>query len=46
MNCGAFNIDTPWLATYGTNKGELVIWDVRENADVENYFTPRIAAGN
>ena len=48
MNCGSFYQDTPWLSTFGNNKGELVIWDVRENEDVANYFAPRAvaAAGN
>jgi len=40
--CGSFYQDNPWLLGLGNNNGELVIWDVSENQNIENYFSSRL----
>jgi len=44
INCGSFYQDTPWISSFGTAKGELILWDVRENDQVAEYFASRVVA--
>ena len=41
----SFSNDIPWVLASGGNTGEIAVWDVSENLDIENHFKPSLAKG-
>eukprot|EP01015_Nassula_variabilis_P015581 TRINITY_DN2328_c0_g1_i4.p1 TRINITY_DN2328_c0_g1~~TRINITY_DN2328_c0_g1_i4.p1 ORF type:complete len:313 (-),score=62.95 TRINITY_DN2328_c0_g1_i4:132-1070(-) len=42
--CGSYYQDSPWVFACGSNKGELVLWDTKENLHVVSNFKERVSA--
>ena len=38
--------DIPWVIASGGNTGEIAIWDVSENINIENTFKSFLAKGS
>lgn len=38
--------DIPWVLATGGSMGEIAVWDVSENIDIENHFKPFLAKGS
>ena len=34
----SFSNDIPWVIASGGNTGEIAVWDISENINIENHF--------
>ena len=38
--------DIPWVLACGGNTGEIAVWDVSEDQEIEDHFKPHLIAGS